>query len=1040
MSCDFFAFSGIDNSSLDAFFHKDVLSNRQVTADRLSDQGLRDYLFNLSKQDHFKTLQSEYYSCEHFNQKFSRSKANIELSVFHLNIRSLNSKQHNFVTFMSLLDVDFDVIILSEVWTTNVEFYHNIFDGYSFFSDLPITSSVGGIGFFVKKSLSCKPRTDLNLPKSATFKCENLFFEIIKNKTKYIVGGIYRHPNQAIKEFCDILEPTLSKISKGKTPAFIAGDINIDLIKAEANKVTSDYLNCLIMHSFLPIVLLPTRITDNSATVIDHIYYFEGKNKKKDFTLNSGNLYCDISDHLPNFALLRNYPRHINLDNRPFIRMHTVKNKLAFSNELSSVNWSDIMYNSLNVDNCYNAFVSRLTEMYDKHFPLIRQSRRAYKNKKWISRGLRISSMRKIKLYEKWICTKSDLDKCNYLSYKKVYSKVLRKAQIEYYNNLFDSKINSMKSIWSNLNRVCSINKNKKSCTVINKLLIDGNEIVEPANISKAFNSYFCRVGENLVRDVPIVLSKDYTNFLGLPIRNSIFVENVSAAELLGVIGSLKGNKSCGPDGISSELIKDNANILCDPLLYLFNLSLSQGVVPQQMKIAKIIPIFKKGDVHLTSNYRPISLLSIFNKLLEKLVYKRLYSFLDKHNLIYSYQFGFRKHHSTSMALLEVIDSCYKNLDVNNKVLGIFFDLQKAFDTVNHKILLHKLYHYGIRGSMYNWLQNYLSGRQQFTVVNGISSDLSSITFGVPQGSCLGPLLFLLYINDINNAVDDNKLKLFADDTNLFLFDHNLSSLETRANSCLAKMELWFNVNKLSLNVEKTSYTLFSHRMKKSIDCSLNLFINKQLINKVNCCKYLGVFIDSALKWDDHIDYLYKKLIKFTSIFYKMRDILPRACLYKLYYSFVHPHLLYGIEVYANASKSSLDRLLKLNNKLLRILFNKDFSTPVNELYVSVNILPIPILHEMQLLVLIHKCLFHKKFLPTVFQNYFIENNVLHSHGTRQNADLHIAPAKSNYGLKQTAHRGSKLWNCLPSQLKCFSTIFCFKKQIKTFLISRMQL
>ena len=170
--------------------------------------------------------------------------------------------------------------------------------------------------------------------------------------------------------------------------------------------------------------------------------------------------------------------------------------------------------------------------------------------------------------------------------------------------------------------------------------------------------------------------------------------------------------------------------------------------------------------------------------------------------------------------------------------------------------------------------------------------------------------------------------------------------------------------------------------MKNSIDSSLNLFINKQLINKVKSCKYLGVFIDSALKWDDHIDYLYKKLIKFTSIFYKMRDILPRACLYKLYYSFVHPHLLYGIEVYANASKSSLDRLLTLNNKLLRILFNKDFSTPINELYVSLNILPIPIMHEMQLLVLIHKCIFHKKLLFTVFHNYLIENNLLHSHGT----------------------------------------------------------
>ena len=391
------------------------------------------------------------------------------------------------------------------------------------------------------------------------------------------------------------------------------------------------------------------------------------------------------------------------------------------------------------------------------------------------------------------------------------------------------------------------------------------------------------------------------------------------------------------------------------------------------------------------------------------------------------------------MALLEVIDSCYDNLDNKNKVAGIFFDLQKAFDTVNHQILLHKLYHYGIRGPMYYWVKNYLTNRQQFTVVNSVESSLHNVSCGVPQGSVLGPLLFLVYINDINNAVQNNQLKLFADDTNLFIFDRDIVILERKANECLKNMAIWFNVNKLSLNIEKTCYALFCPKSRKVVDLSLNLVINNQKIKKVNSCKYLGVLIDDTLKWDEHINYIYKKIIKFTSIFYKVRDILPRDCLSKLYYSFVHPHILYGIEVYANASKSSLDKLCKLNNKLLRILLCKNMSTPVHKLYASLNILPIPILHEMQLLTFVQKCIFHQNLVPKIFHNYFSFNKFLHSYSTRLNSDLHIGSARTNYGLKHTVHRGSKLWNDLPSNLKLVCSVFTFKKNLKSYLLNKLQ-
>jgi hypothetical protein len=486
---------------------------------------------------------------------------------------------------------------------------------------------------------------------------------------------------------------------------------------------------------------------------------------------------------------------------------------------------------------------------------------------------------------------------------------------------------------------MCSVSKKKgKSNTVINNLCIDGKPIRDKSVISNSLNDFYCNLGADLVKALPTLPNGiTYANYMHPSIRNSMFCEDTNISEMSILIASLNGAKSCGPDDIGPQLIKDNNYLFCQPLTFLFNLSLSKGVVPDALKVAKVIPLFKKGDEAVMANYRPISLLSIFNKLLEKLVFKRIASFVDANNIMYKYQFGFRKHHSTSLALLDVIDGCYKNIDMNNKVIGIYFDLQKAFDTVDHTILLHKLYNYGIRGVMFDWIKNYLTNRKQYTYVNNTSSSLSNVTFGVPQGSVLGPLLFTLYINDISNSVTGDKLKLFADDTNLFISGPDITLLETEANDCLKKMELWFIANKLSLNTEKTCYMIFT---KNKHPISITLAINNYVIKRVNNCKYLGVIIDDCLKWEDHIDMVYKKIVKFIGIFYKIRNLLPPVCLRNMYYSFVHPHIIYGIEVYANASKMAIDRLCKLNNKILRILLMKRTDTPTIQLYKAYNTLP----------------------------------------------------------------------------------------------------
>src|ERR1051325_12255119 len=306
-------FFHIDDNDFEEYLNID--SSKKSFNNHLSDQTFREYLFNLSVAEHFKLLDSTYYTTEHFVNKFKKNK-DVELSVFHLNIHSLNSKQFAFCTFMNLLQFEFDVIILSEICTHNIEFYHNILDGFSLFHDLPVNTSVGGVGISVKNSRNCKLRPDLYLS-SNSHKLENLWLEISKNKIKYIIGGIYRHPNQKIQEFSDLLEINLSKISKDKSPCIIAGDINIDLLKADTNTNIDNYLNNLIIHSFLPSILFPTRVTKNSSTLIDHIYYYQGCKRKNKLKLSSGSLFSDLSDHLPSFIILSNIKSKRNLADRP---------------------------------------------------------------------------------------------------------------------------------------------------------------------------------------------------------------------------------------------------------------------------------------------------------------------------------------------------------------------------------------------------------------------------------------------------------------------------------------------------------------------------------------------------------------------------------------------------------------------------------------------------------------------------------------------------------------------------------------------------
>ena len=407
-----------------------------------------------------------------------------------------------------------------------------------------------------------------------------------------------------------------------------------------------------------------------------------------------------------------------------------------------------------------------------------------------------------------------------------------------------------------------------KSNNLIKELSVDGISISNPTDICSAFNSYFVNIGNKLANDIP-PSNIDFKYYCKLNNLDSFFCVPSYPEEICIIVNSFKNGKSPGYDNLGTKIIKYIINLIAPVLSHIFNLSLQTGIFPQALKIAKVIPIYKKGPRNIPGNYRPISLLSVMSKILERLMYNRLYDFFNKHNFFYKYQFGFRKFHSTSLALIELVDSLRTNSDDGKFSLGIFIDLQKAFDTVDHEILLFKLSSYGIRGLALDWFRSYLTSRSQFVSACNARSSTLGLTCGVPQGSILGPLLFIIYINDIQSAVSKGTTKLFADDTNIFLTGKALDTVFVDANLVLNELNSWFSANKLSLSPEKTCYCLFSNHFIE-IPTNLNLYLNGNPVPRVSNCKYLGVLLDSRLSWKYHIESVEHKLLKFVPIFYKL--------------------------------------------------------------------------------------------------------------------------------------------------------------------------
>ena len=539
-------------------------------------------------------------------------------------------------------------------------------------------------------------------------------------------------------------------------------------------------------------------------------------------------------------------------------------------------------------------------------------------------------------------------------------------------------------------------------------------------------NSYFCNVGENFAKRIGSITGH-FSTYLKNQVNQTFFLFPVIQDELEKELCILNPKKATGPDLITPKLAKYCADILAKPLTVLYNKSIEQAKFPNALKLAKVIALYKKDSRNLPNNYRPISLLNCFSKLFEKLIYNQMIKFIDKHKILYMNQYGFRKEHSSTLALIDIIDEIKFAIDNGEYAIGIFLDIEKAFDSINHKILLHKLSHYGFRGHINNFLASYLSNRTQFTEVNGIKSSVKYINYGVPQGSILGPLLFLIFVNDIGPVLK-SKGRLFADDTSILVHNQDINSLLHQANELVKQTKTWFLLNKMSMHIGKSKFILFHGTGKDPLSHITHLEACGDKLPRVNVFEYIGINIDETLSWTYHIDELCKSLLKYFSIFYNIRDFINTHIARITYFTCIYSRIKYGIEVYGNTTSQNLDRIQVLQNKLMKVLTKRNRRYSTNALHNDLNILKVEDIYRFTTSQFTYKCI--NKEHPEKFHNYFVRRSTIHDHSTRQINDIDLPHIHAELGRSTTKYTGGSIWNDLDKDITDCKTLYTFKRRL----------
>lgn len=830
--------------------------------------------------------------------------------------------------------------------------------------------------------------------------------------------SVYRPPGGNLELFGNTLSYVLDYCLTGSKSIFVCGDLNINYFDSRS---TLEHL--MISFDLVVTSTEATRVFTNrhgvtSSTKIDYIL----TNVNTDLVCsrvvdpNIGDhkalvLIYDGDDGPPPVRSIPRFFRDVSGDNLESLSLLTTGNVF------------DTIYSITDVDKAFESFFKTLTSLLDSTCPIKRTRSAEHQRPGWISKDIRRASDELKNLH--WVCQnlKTEESRNRYSIAKKQYSRNLKSAKYNFFVAALEQSPNKNKTIWDLVRGEMGGASSDRVC-----LNVDNRVISDPEEVAEIFGKYFSSIASSSIADHYGDRKSSSCTTQQLTDNNFFFLP-VVAHEVLSVIKNLRNGKSCGKDMISVKILKAIAHSISNCLAHLVNISVTSGRFPPILKIAKVIPVHKKknatGDL---TNYRPISILSSISKVMEKLVYDRMLSYLNKFSSITDCQHGFRAGRSTETAAYQFAEFVYTSLDDGVYVAGLFFDLSRAFDCLNINFILEKLYNLGFRGVFLDWIRSFLVDRHIFVRVGQRDSDEYPLEMGVPQGSVLGPLLFLLFINDLPDYIrnfivifiSNILMIMFADDVSFMVTASSLTELKSRCELLAEFFSDWCYKNVLILNVNKTDLIHFRVR-DNSERLVLNLTHGR--LESSDGVRFLGLHVDGSLTWQNHTEFVCKRL---SSAFYalkRLRTSFPLQSIVGMYYSLAYSHMSYNTMLWGASSGSSC--VFVAQKRIIRLMFGLKPQESCKPVFISHNILCFPCIYILNCL------LFTKKNIHT-----HKKCSQFHEYDTRHKEIISIPAHRTAKFEQSPIFSGIKLYNHLPNRLKMLEFL-AFKKEIKKILLEK---
>ena len=962
------------------------------------------------------TTDCSYYDVLPFKNKF-KANSSTSLLVFHLNARSIRNKLDELLVYLKSLAVKFHVLVLTESWLTDTDLSLNV-PGYTAYHSFRKNRKGGGVSVLVDEELNSEL-----LPK---YSIVNDLFEMCSvrvnvNKQPYNILGVYRPPDKSCVDFNRIFFELIDVNEITDSFSIFLGDFNINLLPSNLPDATETYVSEFRSLHFLPYISLPTHVNDNSLSLIDHIWINSLTPCK------SGVFPIQISDHFPIFISVPNIFLKKSETRRCEFRCHDEKSIEHFKVSTRELLNDFYIHADLPVDIRWSKLCQLLLSAYKKCCPIkVKNVSVKRLNNPWMSDDLHAFINRKHEL-DRLSRTDSSLIKL-YKYYRNLTPIKICTAKRDYFKLKFERCTGDIKKTWNSINKILRPNVERN---IISEVLVGDERISDPLLLPQYFNDHYTTVANKLAIKIPHS-NVDPTELVENSCNSFVYFPT-DCHEIKSIIMSFK-SKGGNINSIPNFMFKHVASEISPLLSDLINESFAKGSFPDVLKIARVIPIFKAGQKDVISNYRPISTLPFLTKIFERVVSVRLTNFFLRFGILSEQQFGFRKGRSTVDAVLRYTDEVYEALNYGQSVVSVLLDLSKAFDTVDHQILINKLNKIGIRGISLQWIKSYLTNRVQYVEINGKKSTEQPITIGVPQGSILGPLLFLIYINDMSKCSEKLSFVHFADDTTVFIRGASVAGIVPALNAELQKVDSWLCSNKLSLNLEKTVYMVHTNKLDSY---NSRVTIRNTDICKVDSAKFLGIIVDDKLKFKNHVSEICSKMSKTCGVLRRLASIVPSQVLRSIYLSLVYPYIVYGVEVWGDCCKTKLNRLCSIQDRCVKLL-GSNIPGSLENKYTLLGLLPYENVYEYFTILKIFQYFILQK--SNHFQNRILSCQVPHQINTRFKSQnclnlpfYHLSSCQSAF-----LYNSITLWNKTPIYLREVFSYDIFKKNLKLLYLEKI--